>query len=97
MPPIKPPQGAYLSRVGTERCGKDFGGAVKLNECSTKAEARNQVRFKEMSEKRANHRRGIVKNHVITQNRRDGDPKRQVECIRAGMIQIRRVIGVKMA
>ena len=50
MPPIKPPQGAYLSRVGTERCGKIFGGAVKLNECSIKAEARKQVRSKETSE-----------------------------------------------
>ena len=53
--------------------------------------------IKEMSEKRENHRRGIVKNHVIAQNRRDGDPKRQVEWVKADRTQIRRAIGVKMA
>lgn len=31
-PPIKPPQGAYLSRVGTERCGNGFEFFELLNE-----------------------------------------------------------------
>ena len=30
--PIKPPQGAYLSRVGTERCGNGFEFYWLLNE-----------------------------------------------------------------
>jgi len=30
--PIKPPQGAYLSRVGTERCGNGFESYALLNE-----------------------------------------------------------------
>jgi len=64
VPPIKPPQGAYLSRVGIERCGKGFGGVGKLSKRTIKTEARNQVRSKETSEKRANHRRGIVKNPI---------------------------------
>jgi hypothetical protein len=58
---------------------------------------RNQVRFEEMSEKRANHRRGIVKNRIIAQNRRDSHPKRKVERIKADRIQVRRAIGVEMA
>jgi hypothetical protein len=49
---------------------------LKLNERRHKARRYSQVLFKEMSEMRANHRRGIVKNHVIAQNQRDGDPKR---------------------
>ena len=36
-----------------------------------------QVWFKEMREKRSNHWRGIVNNHVIVQNQRSGDPTRQ--------------------
>ncbi|MCP4270430.1 MAG: hypothetical protein GY781_00480 [Gammaproteobacteria bacterium] len=44
-----------------------------------------------------NHRRGIVKNHVIAQNRRGGDPKRQVVAAKPIMAKARRAIGVKMA
>ena len=43
---------------------KDFGGVGKLNERTIQTEGRNQVRLKEMSEMRANHRRGIVKCQV---------------------------------
>ena len=53
--------------------------------------------FKEMSEMRANHRRGIEINVAIAQNRWDGDPKRLVKCVNADRTQIWRAIGVKMA
>ncbi|MCA6380821.1 MAG: hypothetical protein IM602_18645 [Cytophagales bacterium] len=34
-----------------------------------------QVRSKEMNEKRMNHRRGVVTNLVVAQNRRDPRPE----------------------
>ena len=47
----------------------------KLNERTVKTRRQSQVRFKEMSEMRANRRRGIVKNRVIAQNRRGRRPE----------------------
>ena len=49
---------------------------LKLNECRCEAKRHSQALYKEMSEKRANHRRGIVNNQTIVQNQRGGDPKR---------------------
>jgi len=39
--PIKPPQGAYLSRAGTERCGKGIDVCI--------IDGLYQVSFKEMN------------------------------------------------
>jgi len=66
--PVKSPQGACPSRVGTERCGKDKDPDDIVGRLY-------QVWHKEMKEMRLNHCRDIVTNLVDTQNRRDQRPE----------------------
>ena len=63
--PVKPPQGACFSWVGTERCGK--GRDLFMGLC--------RVGHKEMKEMRLNHCRGVVTNLVDSQNRKDLRPE----------------------
>ena len=42
--PVKPPQGAYFSRVGTERCGNDFG-FDRGNSMSVQQRTKDEVRY----------------------------------------------------